>query len=812
LLQDLRFGLKLLLKEKAFTAAALLTLALCIGANTAIFTVLHAVILDPLPLEEPGRLVTMYNLYPGVGVTDRGANGVPDYLDRRKLTDVFESVALAGGAGYDVGAQGSPLRIDGAYVTPSFFRVLRIQPLLGRTFTEDDAVTGKEHQAILSYGLWKDMFAHDPGVLGKDIRLSGVPYRIVGVLPERFARYEREARIWVPFAFTPQQTSDEARHSNNWGMIARLRPGVSLQLAQQRIDGLNRQNLERFARFRKLLESARFRTRVAGLQDEMVRDVKPTLYLLQAAVAFVLLIGCVNVANLLLVRFNVRMKEMAIRFSLGAGRTRLALQLLTESVTLAALGGALGLAVGYGGVRLLAWLGGDQLPRGNDLRIDGSVLLVNAGIALVTGLIFGSVPVVQLLRRDLNEIFRQVGRTGTSDARSLWIRSALVVCQISVAFVLLIGSALLTISFARLLAVDPGFQADNVLTARFSPPRSRYGDAVRIRSVTSGLLENLRRLPGVTAVATTTYLPFGGGNNSSVIDIVGHNRGPGENPPVPGWNTVSPGYFQALRIPLVQGRTFAEADSADAPLVVIIDQYLARKYWPRGDSIGAKITRGPREMKGPVCTIVGVVGSVKTGDLAEQNPVGEIYFPYTQFDARNMHLVVRTGKPDPQLTAAIRRELRRVDPELPLFDVKTMPERVASSMLNRRAAMVLCLIFAALALVLSAIGIYGVLAYSVAQRIREFGIRVALGAGAREVLGMVLGHGLKLAAVSLFAGSAAALALTRLMSTLLYGVKPADPEVFVLVATLLLLVSAAASFVPSVRALRIRPAEALRYE
>lgn len=812
MLQDIRFGLKLLWKEKPFSITALLTLALCIGANTAIFTVLNAVVLEPLPFPQPDRLVSLYNIYPGVGVTDRGSNAVPDYFDRKQMGDVFDSVALVKGAGYDVGSEGSPMRIEAQAVTPSAFQVLRASPMLGRAFTEDDAVFLKDHFAILSYGLWKDMFARDRDILGKDIRLSGQPYRVVGVMPEAFAAPGSEARIWVPATFAPQQTTDDARHSNNYGMIARLKPGVTLAYAQQRIDGLNRQNLDRFPRFRQLLIDARFATVVRGLKDEMVRDVRPTLYLLQAAVAFVLLIGCVNVANLMLVRSNIRMKELAIRFSLGAGRLRLARQLLVESVTLAALGGLFGIFTGLVGVRLLAVLGTKDLPRGTNIQVDAGALAFSATIAILTGLVFGSVPVYHLFRRDLNAVFRSTERTGTTERGALWTRSALVVCQVSLAFVLLIGSGLLTLSFARLLSVNPGFRPQNVVTAAISLPRARYPDDTRIRSFVGGLLDKVRAVPGVEHAGVTSYLPFSDNNSNGVIMIDGYVRAAGENPPVPGWNSVDPGYFQAIGIPLQQGRLFTEGDTSDTLKVAVIDQFLARKYWPKGDAIGAGIRKGI-DPKGPIVRIVGVVGSVKVSDLADQNPTGHIYFPYRQDDApRYMHLVVKTIRDDAQLTASLRRELQRSDPELALFDVKTMPDRVSSSMRNRRAAMTICLVFAGLALVLSAIGIYGVLAYTVTQRTREFGIRLALGAGGRDVVGMVIGQGVRLAAIGLGIGIAGALVLTRLMATMLFEVKPTEPGVFLLVAGALMTVAFVASLIPSLRAIRIHPSVALRYE
>jgi predicted permease len=805
-------------KQKAFTLAALLTLALCIGANTAIFTVLDGVLLRGLPFPEPERLVTMYNLYPGVGVSDRGSNSVPDYLDRRKLTDTFTEVALIGNDGYDVGLANAPQRISGQYVTPSYFRILAVQPVLGRTFTEDEAIPGKDKVAILSEGLWKDMFGRDRRVIGRDIRLSGVQHRIVGILPDRLASLGAEPpRVWLPFAFTPQQTSDDARYSNNWGMIARLKPGVAVAYAQQRINALNKQNLDRFPQYKTLLENAKFQTRVIGLQDELVRDVRPILYLLQAAVLFVLLIGCVNLANLMLVRSNVRMKELAIRFSLGAGRWRITRQLLTESVTLALAGGALAIAAGFGGVRLLLSMAAEQLPRVGEVRIDGSVLAFTAAIAVITGLVFGSVPLIHVMRSNLNEAFRGNERSGTMGRRALWVRSALVVCQVSLAFVLLVGSGLLTLSFARVLTVSPGFHPENVITAQVSLPEARYKDDAVARNFVTSMLEKLRATPGVRQAGATTYLPFSNSNNASLIQMDSHPLAPGENPPVPGWNTVDSGYLPAMSIPVLQGRNFAESDGPDSQKVVLIDQFLARKYWPNGGAIGNTIRRGlddpnEKDHNEPRFTIIGVVGRVKTGDLAEQNPVGQVYFHYKQWVHRDMHIVVKTDRDSPQLLSTLRRQISQADPELPLFDTKTMPERVSASLVNRRVPMILCLIFGGLALVLSAIGVYGVLAYSVTQRTREFGIRMAMGAEVRDVLGMVLWQGLRLAGIGLMIGAAVAVLLTRFITTLLYDVQPADPTVFLLGTAVLGAVSAAASLIPAVRAIRIRPAVALRWE
>jgi predicted permease len=809
--QDIRFGIKMLLKHRAFTAAAVVTLALCIGANTAIFSVLQAVVLRGLPFDEAEQLVQIYNVYPGVGVSDRGANSVPDYFDRRKLTDVFSEVALLGLGGWDVGLGASVQRVNGASVTPSYFNVLRGRPILGRTFSEEEGIKGKDRVAILSEGLWADLFARDPNILGKDIRMSGIEYRIVGVMPGSFAMPGSEIRVWLPLTFTPEQMSDDGRHSNNWGMIARLQPGVSRERAQARIDALNREIIERFPKYRTLIENARYATRVLSLKDELIKEVRPLLYLLQIAVAVVLLIGCVNLANLMLVRSNVRMKELAIRFSMGAGRWRIGRQLLTESVLLALAGGALGILVGYAGIRGLARLGATDLPRGTSIGIDAGVLAFTVAVAVATGIAFGAAPLFHVLRRDLNDVFRGNERSGTAGRHALWVRSALVVCQFALAFVLLIGSGLLTLSFARLLDVRTGFDAQDVVTARVNLPRIRYPEDAQARTFMSGVLERVRAIPGVKHASATTYLPFSRTINASSILIVGRPLGPGEIPPVPGWNVVDPSYFAAMSIPVLQGRTFADGDGPESPRVAVIDEFLAKKYWPQGGAVGATIQRRIDNPK-DTCTIVGVVSSVKTGDLTEQNPVGQVYFHFRQYMPRTMHLVVKTNRDDAQVIPAIRHEVQQADPELALFDVRTMPQRIAASLVNRRAAMVLCLIFAGLALLLASVGIYGVLAYGVSERTRELGIRVALGASSRDIVGMVVGSGLWLSALGLAAGAVAANALTRLMETMLFGVRPSDPVVFASVAALLALVAVLASLIPSLRALRIRPATALRYE
>jgi predicted permease len=809
MLQDLRFALKLLHKEKAFTLAALATLALCIGANTAIFSVLRAVILEPLHYQEPGRLVTIGNAYPGVAITEGVSNSEPDYFDRRQLTDVFDSVAEMRSPGFDLGSQGAPLRVEGQAVTPSFFRVLRAAPMLGRTFTEQDATSRQDHFAILSYGLWNDVFGKDPTIAGKDVRLNGEPYRVVGVMPKDFEAPGSDARIWVPLSFSAAQMGDDRRHSNSYGMLARLKPGVTLESARQRLEALDRANLDRLPQLKQLLIDARYHTEIRYTRDVLVKDVRPILYLLEGAVVFVLLIGCVNVANLLLVRSNVRMREWAIRFSLGAPRVRLARQLLTENLVLAAAGGVLGALAGAGGIRLLAMLGTDKLPRGAEIAVNGEVLAFTAAVAVLTGLIFGLMPVYHLLRRDLDAVFRAGERGGTADRRAVWTRSAMVVGQVSLAVVLVTGSGLLTLSFSRLLAVDPGFRTDNVTTAALS--LGRYSDQ-QARTRITGLMAALRTRPGVRDAGISTQLPFSRNHSDGALQIEGHHPGPGELPPDPDWNVVDPGYFAAMGIPLREGRGFRASDSTDAPAVAVIDEQLARRYWPKGGAVGGGIRQGV-DPKAPLIHIVGVVAAVKRADLSETSSQGAVYFPYLQGNAgRSYHVVVKTAADDPAIANALRAELRRVDPELALFDIQSMGNRLSASTGNRRAAMAICLAFAALALVLSAIGIYGVLAYTVTQRTREFGIRMALGAARTDVVRLVVSQGLKLAGIGLGIGVAGALALTRLMTTMLFHVRPDDPTVYGLALAVLLAVAALASLIPALRAVRVQPATALHHE
>jgi predicted permease len=817
LLQDARFAVRLLWKDRGFATTAILTLAVCIGANAAIFAVVNAVLLQPLPVRESAQLVYMYNAYPGAGVGDRGSTGVPDYFDRLKETDVFQEQALYNTRGVTLGGDAEPQRITAMLGTPSLLRLLQVQPIRGRAFTDEDGEIGKEKKAILTYASWQQWFGGEDTVVGRDVRINGEPYAIVGVLPQGFSFLDPEVRVWLPLAFTAEQKSDDARHSNNWSYVGRLKPGASIQQAQQQIDALNTRNLDRFPAFKQVLINAGFHTVVVRLQDYLVREIRGTLYLLWGGVVFVLLVGGVNVTNLMLVRSSARAREIATRHALGAGLARIARQLLTETLVLAFCGAALGLLLGYGGVRALASLSLDATPQGTPVAIDGAVVVFTAGLAIVLALLIGSIPVLGLRRMNLSQAFREEGRSGTASRGARVARRALVTAQVAFAFMLLIGAGLLLTSFQRVLAVQPGFDASRVLTGIVSPPASRYRDDAALRGFWNPLLERIRALPGVEAAGIATSIPLGGNYSDSVILAEGYVMAPGESLISPYRASVSPGYFEAMSIPLKRGRFFTSSDDERAPGAVIVDERLAKRFWRDQDPVGRRMWRpdAPEELaKGPgpktrYFTVVGVVGNVRTTGLTEKEPVGMYYFPFAQNVGRGMTLVARTAGEPTAITGGIRQQIRAIDPELPFFSVKPMQQRVEESLVARKTPMLLATLFGGIALFLAAIGIYGVLAYQVAQRRKEIGIRLALGSDARRIFGLIVSEGLWLLAIGVGAGLAGAFAIRTAMATQLFGVQPMDPLVLAAVGAVLALVAFVACAVPARRAARIDPLIAL---
>lgn len=816
LLQDLRLSLKLITREPFFHLVALLTLGLTIGANAALFSVLNAVLFRPLPYPDPGKLVTLYNSYPGLGV-DKAPNTAPDYLDRLEATDIFEQIAMFGPLSRNSGPEGSPERLRGVEATPSFFRILGAEPQIGRTFTEEETVLGSNYVAILSHGLWTRMFGASPDALSQDLVLGGRPFRIVGVMPAGFELYTPSTmqppgdQFWVPLAFTEEERSDDARHSNIWEMIARLRAGVTIEQAQARVDSINRANEGLFPEYVELLRNARFRTVVTGLRAEQGRTLRQTLFLLQAGVALVLLAGCVNIANLLLVRASVRQREFTVRAALGASRGRIVRQLLIESLTLGLLGGLAGLLVGAAAIQLIHRFLAAEIPRGQGIAVDWRVLAFTLAVSAAVSVLFGSVPAVHAVRENLAGILRGGGRTGSADRVALFARAALVVAQVAVAFVLLAGAGLLAASLLRVLEVDPGFRPDRVLSAWLSLPNTRYVEDEQVSGFTTRVLESVGQLPGVRAAGMTNYLPFTGLIHGSAIEIEERPLQPGETPPVVAWNSVDSGYFAAMGIPLREGRLFRDSDTAGSPPVAIIDEALAERYWPGANPVGRRIRRG-LEDSDPLFTIVGVVGAVRNNDLASGSTADAVYFHYRQYPSTTMMLVVRTDGDERAFPGTLQKGVLAVDAELPLYNVDSMADRIDESLSGRRATVILAAVFAGLALLLGSIGIYGVIAYSVSQRTQEVGVRMALGARPYDVIRMFVLHGLKLLGAGLIGGFAGAFVLMRLLASLLYGVRPTDPLVLLVASLVLASVAVLASLIPSLRAIRVKPAAALRHE
>jgi putative ABC transport system permease protein len=801
LLQDLRYAVRMLLRNASFTAVAVLALALGIGANTAIFTVVNSVLIRPLPFPEPDRLLLTCGTNPGVG-QERVPLCVADFLDWRAQNQVFEKLAAFSDNRFSYTGGESPEQFHGAWVTADFFEVLKEQPEMGRTFLADEDRPGHARVVIVSHSFWQRKLGADPGVIGKQITLNGNDFAIVGVMRQGFTFPEKDIELWAVEVLNPP-----ARRGPYymWG-IGRLAPGATLPQARAEMDSIARR-VQQDTRSTK----NEWTFTAIGLTDRIVGDVRPALLVLMAAVVFVLLIASANVANLLLARATAREKEIAIRRALGASRARLIRQLLTESALLAVCGGAVGLLLAQWGVDALIAISPGDIPRLSEVRIDGRVLGFTFLISILSGLVFGLAPALQGSKLNLNESLKEGGRGNTEGFNRRRLRDTLVVAEVALSLVLLISAGLMIKSFLKLQSVSPGFDGDNILTMQLSLPRARYSNSNQTASFYQQLLGKVEALPGVQSAAISISLPPNNLEVSDNFSIEDHPTPAGESDPVAPVIFISPKYFDTLGVPLLRGRFFADADKDGAPPVVIINQALAAQYFGEQDPVGRRFKQGTASGGNPWMEIVGVVGNVKyTGLDAKEEPA--YYEPHLQNPIRFMHLVVR-GASDPMaLLPAIRAEVWSLDKDLPVARVRTMSQLLSESVAQPRFRTLLLGIFSGVALLLAAVGIYGVMSYSVTQRTHEIGVRMALGANPADIVGMVVGQGLKLALAGAALGLAGAYAATRLLSSLLFGVSATDTVTFAGISALLTAVAVLASYIPARRATKVDPMTALRYE
>jgi predicted permease len=815
--QDLIYGVRMLRKDGAYAAAVILTLAICLGANTAIFTVVRSVLLRPLPYPDSGRLVSSYDSFPGAGV-ERAGTSVPNYVDRRAMTDVFSSAALYQWGGYKVGEGTSAEGVSAMNVTPSFFDVLHTSAFRGRLFTEAEGTPGKNRVTVVSYAFAAKQPGGVDGIVGHQLRISDEIYDVVGVLPPSFTFLSPEVRIYVPLAFSPEQLGDDARYSQNHELLLRLAPGATLARAQERINTQNAHEINRAGPLKDVLVNAGYTTKLLPLEADIVRNVRAALQMLWGGVVFVVLIAAVNIANLSMVRASGRMKELATRNAIGAGTLRIGRQLITEAMLLTAIGASLGLLLGFMSLDAIEWIGFTDLPRAHEIRFDGVVLAFTLAPAVLLGIIVGAGPALQLARMNLGSMLREEGRSGTSSRGSKYVRRSLVVAQVALAFVLLVGAGLLLASFQRLLGVNPGFVPEHVLTGRVSPLATHYPDDAALRSYVDRALTRVRAIPGVESAGVSSYLPFSWDSSSSVIIPEGYAPKTGESVISPNQLYVSPGYLEAIKVPLKSGRFFTDSDTATAPRVVIIDEQLAKRFWPNQQAVGRRmyLPDKPDDVSKPGASVtwlqvVGVVGSVKLKGLeeGENARAGAYYQAFAQSPTRGIGLAIRSRGDASAMTAEVQRTLGGIDPEMRMTDVFAMSARIDKSLNPRRAPMLLSLGFGVVALLLAAVGLYGVLAYHVTQRTREIGIRMALGSEASGILRLVLGEGGLLVAIGLGCGLAGAFLLRRAIAAQLYAVSPLDPLVMSGAIAILAATSFFACLGPARRAARVSPLVAL---
>ena len=802
-LNDIRYAIRNLIKRPAFTLIAAITLALGIGANTAIFSSVYALLLKPLPFPELERVVAVWDSAPSRGVK-RNEVAMANYLDWRAQNQSFEQLGLYRWWSANLTGIDPPERIQGYLITTNFFDALAVKPVMGRNFAADENEPGKDAVAIITHSLWQRRFGGDPNILGKTITTNSVARTVVGVMPEGF-NYPLSAEVYAPLAITPELAGNRQFHT--YYVIGRLKPGASVQSAQADIDNVAARLEQQYTE-----TNTGLRASVFPIVADTVRKYDTGIWVGMAAVCFVLLIACANVANLMLARATGRHKEIALRAALGASRWRIIRQLLTESLIVALIGGALGVLVGVWGIDALrAANPGDAAkfaPGWHNLGLNFTVLIFTIALSVLSGLVFGLAPALQVSKPNLNDALKDGSRQ--SSGRSHWLRSSLVVVEVALSLILLVCAGLFFRTFLTLFRTNPGFDPENVLTANLMLPRAKYKDEPQAAQFYNDLVQRVGSQPGVESVAVVNYLPLGGSNSSDAYLVEGEGEPASGEENIGRYRVCTPGYFSTMRIPILNGRAFTEQDKAGGPRVVIVNETLARKHWPGQDVIGKRIRFQDTLERAPWMEIVGVIKDVKHDLLEEVTP--EFYLPHAQDAWPGMVLVARTTVEPASLAGSMRQHVWAIDKDQPVFDVRTMQEVRSVAIGLQTFTSQMTAIFAGVALLLASVGIYGVMSFAVTQRTQEIGIRMALGARAPDVLKLVVANGMKLTVIGLVIGLIGAWLLTRFMTTLLFGVEATDLLTYSVVSVCLLTAAFLACYLPARRATKVNPLEALRYE
>ena len=817
LLNDARYSIRMLRKNPGFAVVAVIALALGIGATSAIFSVINAVLLRPLPFKDPAGLVRIWGKIDKAGIPKNWISQ-PELLDLKEQNQTFEDIAAYESGGANLSGSGDPVRVNMASVSASLFPILGIQASVGRTFLEEEDKPGNDKVVLVGNALWRSRFGADPSLIGQTLALSGTSYTVIGIMPAGF-QFPDQDDLWVPLAIDIANLDNRGNHGLE--VVARLKPGVTPPQAQADLTNIAA-TLEQ--RYPNNYGDSGWGLYPVSMLDELVGNVRPALYVLLGAVGFVLLIACANVANLLLARASAREKEVAIRAAMGARRGRLIQQLLTESVILAAIGTTLGLALAYLGVKLFVTVGPSEIPRIQEIGLDARVVGFSVLMAVVTGIAFGLAPAIQISKPDLHDSLKEGGRGSTSGRHRL--RNVLVVSEVAIALVLLAGAGLMIKSFQRLLQVNMGFRTEKTLTLRLTIPPTTYKENAQIAGFYRQLLDKVKALPGVESAGAISHLPLSGSYSSGSTAVEGADTDEtlksfqGIPYIEADRRSVSPDYFSTMGIALKAGRLFTDADNESAPPVAVVDESFQRRFWPNGSAVGKRFIarfNNPNDIQWG--QIVGVVAHVRHYgvDQVKQFALGQegreqAYFPYPQRPSNRMYLAIKTSVEPLSLTSAVRGAVLSLDRDVPLYQVKTMDQLVTTSLAQRQLNMILFAAFSAIAMILAAVGIYGVMSYSVTQRTHEIGIRTALGAQQRSVLGLVVRQGMTLALAGIGIGLAFAVALTRLMTTLLFGVSATDPITFAAISVILTGVALVACLVPARRATKVDPMVALRYE